>query len=194
MVPPLGSPPNWSAFEAIRNVLGVNASTKKAEGVLAKAGVSYLPNTPTKDVIAFVRADGEARYREYQLEWAEHTVGAYEAVVQKAREVGVVPRPPGKDYLKATVILGAQKRVIEQSMRVPNPQATDDEEMEFEVYAKAAAMELAAKGAEGKNVDKAQLAEELLKDPKVRAHLSRKFSIRQRGHLDVPEPEAPQEG
>lgn len=194
IVPPLGSPPNWLAFEAIRNVLGVDTITKKAEGALAKAGVSFLPNSPTREVVAFVRADGEKRYQEHLLDWAEHTVSAYQAIVQKSREVGVVPAPPGRDYMKATVILSERRKTLEKTMQAAPSTVEEDAEMEALTFAKAKAMELAEKAAAGKGIDRKALAEEIMQDPEMRAYLMQKgYRIRKKGHLDVPAPEEPQE-
>ena len=92
-LPAPGSPPNWSAFDAIRNVLGVDPNTKQAIGVIAKAGVSFLPNTPSKDLIEKVREDGKRRYAESQVEWAQYTVSAYESRVAAARAVGQTAAP-----------------------------------------------------------------------------------------------------
>lgn len=192
VVPPQGSPANWLAFEAIRNLLGVDPITKVATGASAKAGLSYLPNSPSKDLVKTVRADGQARYDAHRLEWAQYTVSAYESRVSNAKMLGVPVAPPDQDYVKAILLLKKQESKLKA--QITEADLGDDEEIAFMAFAKARAMEMAEAAAAGKNVDKAQLAEELLKDPKVRAHLGRKFSIRQRGHLDVPEMEAPQEG
>lgn len=190
LTPERGTPPNWSAFEAIRNVLGVDPTTKVATGVAAKGGISFLPNSPTKDVIAAVREDGKRRYAESRVEWAQYTVSAYESRVAAARAVGLQAAPPDQDYAKAIQILKKRQEDLGKNVEV----AADDEEIAFLAFAKARAMEMAEAAAVGKNIDKAALAEELIRDPKIRASLSRKFQIRQRGYVDVPTPESPPEG
>lgn len=185
VVPPLGSQPNWLAFEAVRNVLGVDTVTKEATGALARAGVSFLPNTPTKDLVATVRADGKRRWDEHRLEWAQYTVSAYEARVQASKMAGVQPAPPDRDYATALAVMRRQEAVIKAQLG-DQTQASDDEEMEFAAFAKAKAMEMAEKASAGMAIDKVKLAEELLLDPTVRANLGRKYQIRKRGHLDVP--------
>lgn len=190
-IPPVGSPANWLAFEAIRNLLGIDPVTKEARGAPAKAGLSFLPNSPSKDVIAAVRADGTRRYQEHRVEWAQYTVSAYESRVAACKMVGVPPPPPDQDYAKALIVL--KRNEAKFKAEISEAGVSDDEEVAFMAFAKARAMEMAEAAAAGKNVDKAQLAEELLKDPKVRIHLQRKYSIRQRGYLEVPVAEPPQE-
>lgn len=189
IIPPLGTPPNWSAFEAIKSILGVDPATKVAGGVAAKGGISFLPNSPSKDLVARIREDGKRRYAESRVEWAQYTVAAYEARVAAARAVGAQAAPPDEDYSKAVQVLKKWKEGLGKSEEVP----LDDEEMEFMAFAKARALEMASAASEGKNVDKAALAEELLLDPKVRTYLSRKYQIRKRGYMDVPVPESPPE-
>jgi len=184
VIPSADGPANWMAFEAIRNLLGINPVTKEAMGAAARAGLSYLPNNPSKDVVQAVRMDGTKRWEEHRLEWAQYTVSAYESKVASCKIIGVAPPPPDQDYAKALVVLKRQEAKFKAEMSEVGP---DAEEVEFLAFAKARAMEMAETAAAGKNVDKAQLAEELLKDPKVRIHLQRKYSIRQRGHLDIPE-------
>lgn len=183
LIPDRSSPPNWLAFEAIRNVLGVDPITKVARGTAALLGISFLPQRPTKDLVAKVREDGRRRWLQSQTEWANYTVAAYEARVAAARAAGVAAAPPDRDYAKAVEILKKAKGEVE-----PVVEEAGDEEMEFLAFAKARALEMAGKAADGKNVDRGQLAEELLQDPKVRAYLGRKFQIRKRGYLDVPGP------
>jgi hypothetical protein len=184
-LPAPGSPPNWSAFDAIRNVLGVDPNTKQATGVMAKAGVSFLPNTPSKDLIEKVREDGKRRYAESQVDWAQYTVSAYESRVAAARAVGQTAAPPDQDYAKAIQILKRHQARLAQDNKIE--EIPGDEEIRLKAFIEAEAMEMAKEAAAGKDVDKAALAEKLMQDPKVRAYLGRKYSIRQRGYVGVPE-------
>lgn len=165
-IPPEGSMPNWLAFDAIRNVLGVDTITKQAVGTYHKSGVSFLPNAPSKEVVATVRADGMRRYTEHLVEWAQYTVSAYEARVSAARMAGVNPAPPDQDYQKALIVLNKR----ESQMKV-------------------VAVEQVA--ASESSEDKLKAMREMLQDPKVRAQLGKEYSIRKRGHL---EEETSQEG
>lgn len=189
-LPAPGSPPNWLAFEAIRNVLGVDPTTKVASGMLAKSGVSFLPPDPTKDLIARVREDGKRRYMESMVDWAQYTIAAYEARIVAARSAGVTPPPPDRDFGRAHAIISVARAEEKQApVEVP----PDEDEIMAEARMKALAMEMASKAAEESNVDKAALAEKLLLDPKVRAFLSRKYQFRKRGHVDMGEVPIPEE-
>lgn len=185
-IPPAGSPPNWLAFEAVRNLLGVDTVTKEATGEVAKAGVSFVPNSPDKSVVAAIRADGQRRYQEHLLEWAQYTVSAYESRVQSAKMAGVQPAPPDQDYARALLVLRKHEAKLRETMGAGAPE--DPEEIRVLAVAKARAMEMAKEAAAGKDVDHQKLAEELLQDPKTRAYLlSKGYRIRKRGHLDVPD-------
>ncbi len=188
VIPPAGSPANWMAFEAIRNLLGIDPVTREAKGSSAKAGVSYLPNTPSKDLIAAVLADGKRRWEEHRVEWAQHTVAAYEARVASAKMLGVPAAPPDRDYAKAIQILKKNEATFKKTMEQAGD--SDDEELQVLAIAKARAMEMAEKAAAGREIDKKKLAEELLQDPATRAHLmAQGYRIRKKGYLDVPAPE-----
>lgn len=188
MMPAPGTPPNWFAFEAIRNVLGVDPITKVATGTLAKGGVSFLPNAPTKELVANIREDGKRRYLESMVDWAQYTIAAYEARIVASRAAGVVPPPPDRDYGRAHSILTLAKKE-EAPIEVP----PDEDEMMVAARMKALAMEMAEEAAKDSNVDKAALAEKLLLDPKIRTFLSRKYQIRKRGHVDMGELPVPEE-
>lgn len=189
VIPPAGSPPNWMAFEAIRNLLGVDTVTKVATGAYAKAGVSFMPARPSKELVTVIRNDGARRYQEHRVEWAQHTVATYEARVAAAKMAGVPAAPPDQDYARALVILKRHESKFREA--VANAGDTDEEEAMALASAKAMAMEMAEKAAAGKDIDKQKLAEELMSDPKTRAYLmSKGYRIRKKGHLDVPEESA----
>lgn len=190
-IPEAGSPPNWHAFEAVRNLLGVDPVTKEMKGELAKAGISFMPNAPTKDVVAQVKQDGTRRYEEHLLNWAQYTVSAYEARVQSAKMAGVQPAPPDQDYARALIVLRKHETKLKAAMSTP--EVGDDEEAMALAVAKAEALKMAERAAAGKDIDKNKLAEELMTDPKTRAYLlSKGYRIRKKGYLDVPD-EAPEE-
>lgn len=189
-----GSPPNWLAFEAIRNLLGVDPVTKVATGQSAKAGLSFLPNAPSKAMVQTVRLDGIRRYEEHRLEWAQYTVATYEARLAAAKAAGVTAAPPDRDYAQAIILLKRHEAKLKAVVDLAG-ETTDDDALAL-ASAKVMAMELAEKAAAGRDIDKTKLAEELLQDPKTRAYLmSKGYRIRKKGYLDVPdEPEQPQEG
>lgn len=184
-------PPNWLAFEAIRNVLGVDPETKQAVGVAAKSGISFLPPKPSRELVAFVLEDGKRRYEESQMVWADSVVAGFQTAIQKCREAGVAPPPPSSDYMKAVTLLEKRKKQIEAQLNAVLPEeAPDANEIEFLAFAKARAMEMATKAAAGKEIDRAALADELLQDPDVRGALQRQYNyrIRKKGYMDVPTP------
>lgn len=186
---PNGGPYNWSAREAVQMLLGID-HTQKATSQVAKNGISYIPLACTREKYEEIKQDGEARYRESLVEWATDTVHAYEVARSKAKEAGVEARPAGPEFYKATAILQARQKQYQQSIEA-TAAAIDDDELEFEVYAKAQALRMAGKVAEEESVDKAKLVEKLLEDPKIATAIRRKYQLRKKGYLD---PEDPKRG
>lgn len=182
-IPNPDEPPNWSAFEAIRNVLGIDPSTKEAISPFAKAGISFLPTNPTKDVVDNVVADGRRRYEEHRVEWAEQTVAGYLDAVQKAREANVPPPPDTRDYNIAREILAKYHK---QEQLATLDDAASNDEAEMQAFIEAEAMTMAKRASKDKDIDETELARKLLENPVVRKNLQRNFRIRKVGHLDVP--------
>lgn len=187
LIPSTG-PHNWKAKEAIRAMLGVQDGTNKATSKLAQNGVSYLPEGCTHEVYRQVREAGEARYRASRFEWATDMVQNYEEARSKAKAAGVDARPPGADFYQAQAILKAHNEALQRQYLGSTPAAADqpgeDDEIEFEAYARAYAMKIAGKIADEQNVDKAKLVEELIQDPAVAGKIRRKYSLRKRGYMD----------
>lgn len=196
-LPEKGSPPNWLAFEAIRNVLGVDPATKLLTGTAAQAGIQFLPNNATSDQIERAQEEGLRRWTESRYEWAEHQIAAYNERVGKAREANAPLPPPDRSYREAVAILEKRDQQIQaeigntQSLQAPVAEEESDAEAELEmmVLAKAKALELAKK--QTPNIeDQEKLAAELVKDENF-LNLMRKQGLRIRkvGHLDPPSPE-----
>lgn len=185
----------WSAETAIREVLGIDIETGQAVGMAAKAGVSFLPDAPNRHLVARIREDGERRWNESQIEWAEHEVAAQMAGIEKAKEAGVAPPLPGPEYRKAVQVLERYHKKLDdtfgRTVDAAVESVTHDDEIELAIYMKAAAMQMAEGIAKEKEVDQSMLAEEMLKDPKIRKHLQKKYRIRKVGHTDVPDEPAP---
>lgn len=180
------SPPNWSAFMAIKNILAVD-SAGNIGGVHAQAGISYLPENPSKEMVEAIVSDGKKRYEDGLVIWADHVVQGYAELVNKCRQANTAAPPPGEDYKKALHILRKHERKVEEAVSVAGPE--DDSEMEFMVFAKAKAMELAAKQTRP-GIDKEKLAEELVNDQDFLNMLRKKgLRIRKKGYAEPPEPQ-----
>jgi hypothetical protein len=178
-IPAAGSPHNWLATEAIRNLLGINPRTGEAISPFAMKGISVVAEEPTREIVAEVQKDGMKRFEQFLWDWANETVTGYEVARDKASAAGVNARPPGRDYDRAMRILqgtsGQSREVVEE--------AADEKFLQQEAELRIMALEMAEQAAKGREVDKAELADQLLADPQVKQHLKRKWSIRKRGHL-----------
>lgn len=187
--PSKGSPPNWFAADAIKNILQIDPDSGEAIGPSARKGISVLPVGPTTYQIEEARAHGKERYQAFLVEWANETVQAYQTARERNQMAGYAPPPPGTDYQRAVLILQKAHQKLKQEMGFELDaveEGVDKDALQFEAFAQAEAMALAKKAAESANVDQTELAEKLLQNPEVRNKLKRKYSIRQRGHMDVP--------
>lgn len=184
-IPPNGSPPNWLATEAIRSLLGINPNTGEAISPFAMKGISVMAEAPTEEMVEAVKSEGRIRYEQFQWDWANETVTGYEVARDKAATAGVNARPPGQDYHRAMAILTNQK----DAHPSVSQEAVDEQFLQQEADLRVLALELAEKAAKGKDIDKGALADELLQDKAVRQQLKRKYSIRARGHMNVPDSE-----
>lgn len=191
---PTGGPPNWSAKEALRAVLGV-APNGEANSQLALNGVSFLPMGCSREAFEVIKESGDFRYRESLITWANDTLQNYEEGRNRAKQAGVNPKPPGADFYKAQAILQVQQEKMKQQYGSPE-QVSEENETLFEIYAKAQALKMAGNIAEEVGVDKAKLVEKMLEDPKISAQIRKKYSLRKRGYMDptdapgAPQPEA----
>jgi len=176
---------NWRAEDAIRNVLGIDPETGHATGMAARHGISFLPPKPSKQLVVKIREDGEKRWYESQVEWAEHETAAYQVAIERAKDAGALPPTPGKDYRRAVTILERHHKRIDAMFgkaEEVGEKISHDDEIEMEVWLKAKAIQLAEKAATDMEVDKTKVAEEMLADPKIRRHLQKQWSIRKRGY------------
>lgn len=182
-IPAAGSPPNWLATEAIRSLLGINPKTGEAISPFAMKGISVMADTPSIEQVEEVKAEGAKRYEQFLWDWANETVTGYEVARDKAQAAGVNARPPGQDYHKAMAILSKAG----DAHPAPVEEAVDEKFLSNEAEIRVLAIEMAEKAAKDKDIDKLALADSFMEDPEVRRHLMRKFSIRKRGHMNVPE-------
>ncbi len=184
LLPEKGSPPNWSAFTAVKNLLGVDEANGQANGVAAQCGVSFLPTNPTRVQYEQVLASGKARYEVSQVAWAQHQVSAFLEKVNKAKAALAPLPPPDASYHKAVAILKRQDAATEALLQESSGEA--EQELEFMAFAKAKALELAEKQAQSKpGVDKEALAKELYEDQEFLNALRKKgLRIRKVGHLE----------
>jgi hypothetical protein len=179
-------PPNWSAKEAIRAVLGIKPGGE-ATSKLALNGVSYLPLGCTREEYEKVLESGKTRYRESMIGWATDVVQNYEEARNKAKQAGVNALPPGQDFYVAQAVLKEHERRLKEKFGLAEEVETLDDNLQFEVYAKAVAMKMAKSIAELEGVDQMKLVERMLEDPKISANIRKKYSLRKRGYMDPTE-------
>ena len=185
-IPSPGATPNWFAAEAVRNMLGID-SNGIALSAYARRGLSVLPDLPSREQFEEIAKAGEARYQEFMVEWAQYTVMAWQEQAQRSKQAGVPALTPGPDYYKASIIIDRHNEEIKKKMGFAPAKLeieNIDEDLDFQAYAMAEALNLAKKMAKDHDVDAVELAEKMLENPKIRIPLQKKYSIRKRGHLE----------
>jgi hypothetical protein len=118
-------PAVWSAMDAIKHCLGIDMKTREANSEYAKKGVSVISTGASPEDVARVRAQGEARYRTWQITWARATVNGYQERAAKWRSIGLQPEPPGPEYDKAVYVM-EQARRTRQGLELDSEAALND--------------------------------------------------------------------
>lgn len=179
---------HWSAASAIKHCLGIDVSTGEASSAYARKGISVLPEKPSKELVAKVRAEGQARYLDWKVEEARAIISAYEERTLAHQRLGMTSPPPGRDYDKAVGLLKlAQSRDQANLEEVFGKAETTQEapealESEDEIAERLAALITQRLGSVGgQPVDresKEAQAESLLQDPEFMKILKKQYKVR----------------
>lgn len=194
----------FDAEKAVRHILGIPQRRPRKPGDApepvtltsphAIRGLSLLPMNPTKETWHAVAKAGEHRAFLSAVEDARETVSAYETAAAKAKEAGKSPRPPRGDFHYAIKLLEQYDKLTRHEVeervapwRADAELEAESEEIEIEAEARAFADDLSTKLAAKHNMDKKALFDQLMDDPKVRAHAQKRYRFRKRGHLGMDE-------
>jgi hypothetical protein len=187
-------------FDATRAVIHILGLTPGPDGYANQAtsphatrGLSLLPSRPTKDVWKAMAEGGADRAFLADVQTAFNYMDEIEQKNLKRKDAGLAPvTPAGFEYER-------HRRMIEQYQGLVKSQVADElapheedalmEEIELETITKALAQGLVDKVAEGRDIDKMQLFEQLMSDPKVRKLAEKKWKIRKRGSNPVSDAE-----
>lgn len=184
--PMVGSPYNWRADEAIRNLLQLDPDTKLPTGVWSERGITFVPPVIDRRTFEAVLIDANRRFGGHLVKWAEETIRAHEVRVDKAKEHGMNAPAPHPDYARALRIREEHMQslgvVIEAAAMKQSEGADEAEKVIEDRIAKIAELVISKIGDQA-NVDKKKMAEMLMEDKEVRSHLSKTHMIRKRGHL-----------
>jgi hypothetical protein len=191
------------AAAAVRHVLGLviqrvpgqRASVSRFSSRAALSGLSLLPEQRqrTPDRLAVVFAEGLKRFETADLDNARATVSAYLGRTEAHTKAGIPLPPPGHEYEVAVLKLNKANEEMKKrlgSAAAIVEQMVDEEELQFEAYAKAKAIALAQETAKEIALNehqKMQLVENLLHDPKVRLGLKKNWRIREKGYMEPDE-------
>jgi len=183
----------WDAVKAVRHVLGIQPSSDGALNVAsspyALGGLSILPRHSTKEQWKAAATAGEKRAFVIEVENARNFISSIDERNAKRKAAGMDAVPPGGfEYARALQLIAQYNELVrKQTAETLAPHQVDelDEDLEFDAYAKAATLEIAARVSASKNISREDLALELLNDPAVRLKLQKKFHIKKRGDMPV---------
>lgn len=182
------------AKAVVRHLLGlvVKGNEVEATSAFALSGISILPRHATPETVAAVAKSGAERSFLAQVSQARYTVQSIDETNAKRKAAGMEPIHGGPDWERAKFLIekyGELARKEAEAKVLPFQEDEIDVEIELMAIARAKAMELVEKAAEGKNIDKKMLFNELINDPEIRKWSQKEWSIRRRGHLPAKEAE-----
>lgn len=160
----------WDAAAAIRHCLGIDPTTREANSMWYKRGISLLPANPTKDVVRQVASEGRARFEEFRLANDRETVNGYHERASKHRALGLHPQPPPAEFYAAEARLNA----FYAKSGIPNGPAPDTTELlEFgKSLARQVALDVAK---EQPGLDVGTIIDKLVEDPRFMDAVKAKF-------------------
>lgn len=183
----------FDAARAVRHILGLSpgpdGSAALANSSYALAGLSLLPRHPPKETWKATAVAGEQRAFLASVERARDVIRGADELNAKRKAAGMEPVVMDIFELeRSRSLINTYNDLVRKNVEVTMaPHAVDalTDDLELEAHLKARTMELANKVGEKRNVDKFELAKELLNDPDVRIKLQKEFKIRKRGNMPV---------
>lgn len=198
----------FSSKRAVAHILGITLTAQNqlsmAESKIALAGISFLPYTPTPEMVASIREDGLARAYETDVRNASDNVQAWIWKNEARTRIGMGTAIPDARILADQRIVDQYN--LEQSAKLSGipivspptsavttiAEAIDDEtdsleaELEMEMYCrlKAHSVALAEKIENPTEVDEFALVQDLLSRPSIQIKLRKAgISIRKKGFM-----------
>jgi hypothetical protein len=172
-------------------VAGPSGFATAAHSPFALGGISLIPRHAPKSVWQAVAKQGETRAMEARIARARESQRALMETNAKRKGFGLDPLPPTLDEMRDTTLLKEHDRLLRaqaEAELAPHREAAElqeiEDEIEFEAYLKVESLRLAEKAAQGKEVDRLKLAEELMTDPKVRMGLQKRYKIQKKGNME----------
>jgi hypothetical protein len=97
----------WNAALGIRHILGIDPNTGEALGPWAEQGLSLVSSTEDPKEVAKVRAEGRARWEDFELAQARETVRAHKEFNQAKKRFGETELVGDLDVERAMARLNA---------------------------------------------------------------------------------------
>lgn len=180
-------------FDAVRatcHVLGLQPGSDGeaaiATGPYALGGLSLLPRHAPKSQWKEIAAAGERRAFVAEVERAKTYMRSVDEVNAIRKANGLAPAVPDMfEWDRAQAVLAQFNALVKQeTVLAPHQMDELDDDLELEVRVKAAVMELAAKAAAGRTINKEALFDELMADSALRVKLQKRYQIRKRGEQE----------
>ncbi len=168
-------PDRWSAADCIRHVLGIDVQSRRAFGVLAIKGVSYVPPNAKAADIAKIATEGRVRYSKWLEANAAQMVADYEERNAARVKHGDKPLAPDRMVRTAQRVLEASRKrdgaeaeetILElERIMAPAVPTTPDDDARLKELLKGLAGQIAAEN--DLKGDAQLLAERALANPDV---------------------------
>lgn len=185
----------FDSAKAVAHILGLHRGSDgkvtEASSPFAVGGISLLPRHATKDQIRVVAEAGGKRAWLTRVRNAQDTIAAIDEKNARRKAAGMEPVHGGREWDQAKALVDQYNEILRQDARAelvsaPETDAAIDEETEIAAISRAKAIELSNQyGASMSEVQRKQLFEELLNDPKIRAFAQKQFRFRRRGHEPI---------
>lgn len=173
----------WNAQNALKHCLGIDPVSKQATSKVAKKGVSLLPLSPAPELVDRVRAEARERWKVFRVEQAQQIMSDATELANARRKFGKDAPLPTQEEEEAAMILAQERKArqarIDSLMGSAEPELPEVDEDELVAIARLAAEKAASKAAgEQPGVNRDELVEILMGDPKFNEAIRAKYRMR----------------
>lgn len=167
--------PEWNSALAVKHALGINVQSGLAEGAYAQRGLSLITDF-SPEAIAKLKADGRARWEEWQLKQAADIVQTYEHKAAKMDMLGMKAGAAPEEYHRAKAFLDevrGKKGYAPMAAGAPAEVRAVPDDVDFITFAAQKAAESAKSVAKAEDQD--ALADAMVKDPEFLRLVAKKY-------------------
>ena len=185
----------FDSAKAVAHILGLrrnpNGTVTEAASLYAVGGVSLLPRHSTKEQWKEVCASGEHRAWLTRVKNAQLLITEIDEKNAHRKAAGMEAVHGGPEWTKACALIKEYNELVQADVRKeigasPTVDEKIDDEVEITALVRAKALELSERyGSAMSEEGRKKLFDQLLDDPKIRAHAQKEHRWRKRGHSPI---------